>query len=181
MFWSASLIIITFSTISTWSAVLEPLFLVKNKILHLLTQSVFPSGVSETGLRQAPHCSLHSSSLSQKQPCRWRRNFTLSGWPVVSLMTHIYPLHRQQDLSCCVPSSSVSSLGPRLSNRDCACLRLSQGFKVGSYPSSAIQPSILAWYRGPNGQVLQAERLRLAVNSVSSKYWWGNCGVFAAH
>lgn len=49
-------------------------------------------------------------------------------------------------------SASQSSRGLRRSNRDCACLRLSQGFEVGSYPSWAIQPSILAWYRGPSGQ-----------------------------
>lgn len=44
------------------------------------------------------------------------------------------------------------SQGLRLSNRDCACLRLSQSFQVGSYPSWAIQPSILALYRQPIGQ-----------------------------
>lgn len=41
----------------------------------------------------------------------------------------------------------TSHRGLRSSNRDCACLRLSHGFEVGSYPSWAIQPSILAWLR----------------------------------
>ena len=38
---------------------------------------------------------------------------------------------------------TMSRIVTRPSNCDCACLRLSQGYKVGSYPLSAYQPSIL--------------------------------------
>lgn len=133
---------------STWVFVL-----CANCVLHLLIQEEAGRWVCH-----APHHSLHSSGLStmsHKQPHYWRWIFILSGWPLVIITTHIIPSASSPWLVLLGPiftASFVSSRGPRLSNRDCACLRLSQGFKVGSYPSLAIQPSILAWCRGPNGQ-----------------------------
>lgn len=84
--------------------------------------------------------------LSQREQPAWERELS---WFCSSLkMIQVPPASAQRP----PPVSSrlmrvhlfVSSLGLRLSNRDCACLRLSQGFEVGSYPSSAIQPSIPA-------------------------------------
>lgn len=80
--------------------------------------------------------------------------FIPSGWSLVIITTHIIPSASAPWLVLLGPNfttSFVSSQGPRLSNRDCACLRLSPCFKVGSYPSLAIQPSILAWYGGRIG------------------------------
>ena len=56
----------------------------------------------------------------------------------------------------------------RPSNRDCACLRLSRGCQVGSYPSWANQPSILACCRMPIGKICHEGRGKQAVSGCHS-------------
>lgn len=82
-------------------------------------------------------------------------------------------------------SQWCSSQGLWTSNRDCACLRLSQSFEVGSYPSWAIQPSILALYRQPCGQECNEyteQRVKpLAVHSLFIQACQDNCDCPPAH
>lgn len=110
------------------------------------------------------------------------------------IMTLKPPPPQPNGFSCKVPFPpfllltsfvSLRSGGLRLSNRDCACLRLSRGFKLGSYPSWAIQPSILAWYRRPTGHGCYEGRgntlwlwifLGFVESYVNSSH---NCGLFS--
>lgn len=92
------------------------------------------------------------------------------------------PPPQPNDFPCQVPPLRallrMLCQGLRLSNRDCACLRLSQGFEVGSYPSWAIQPSIPAWYRWSSGHGCYEGRGYhwLQISLFHPNMWQVNCG-----
>lgn len=117
-------------------------------------------------------------------PTEWKRQtaFSFLGSSLV-IDNDTYPPPPQPNrFSCVVPPSPFfpvtfsvrqRSQGLRLSNRDCACLRLSRSFEVGSYPSWAIQPSILAWYRLQSGQRCYEGRRKITgcgFSFISSKH-----------
>lgn len=128
-------------------------------------RKIFPSEVSYGCLPNSFHWTA-GARLGWGGPTEWKSFFLFFGSSLVIDNDTHPPAPQPSCFSCVVPPSPFPlvafsvrqhSQGLRLSNRDCACLRLSRGFEVGSYPSWAIQPSILAWHRLQSGQVLWGE------------------------
>lgn len=87
---------------------------------------------------QTPHCSMNNRGPFQAKQNQHNGRDCFNSFAHLSLGVNHIPLHFSP-MACPVVSHlhdvpSVFSQGPRLSNRDCACLRLSQGCKGGILP-----------------------------------------------